>query len=157
MKLELTLPERPGLLHAVPIFDLFALLLLFFLMGPSFVQQPGVMVDPAPSRFQLERYEESLVVTLGPGEPQPRLHLGREAVNLAQLGERLDRLREDGAPARSIVLMKTDQGTPVAMEREVMELILEKGYRVALVGQAVKGAQDMPVENPPSGPDPAEP
>ena len=126
---------------------------MFFLLGPAFVQQPGVTVDPAPSRFQLERYEESLVVTLGPGEPQPRLHLGREAVSLTQLGERLNRLREDGAPARLIVLMKTDQGTPVAMEREVMELILEKGYRVALVGQTAKDAPSGEEESP----EPAEP
>ena len=37
MKLVSTLPERPGFLHAVPAFDLFALLLVFLLLGPGFV------------------------------------------------------------------------------------------------------------------------
>ena len=35
MKLEMTLPERPGFLHAVPVLNLFALLLLFLLLSVS--------------------------------------------------------------------------------------------------------------------------
>ena len=69
MKLEMSLPERPGFLHAVPILNIFALVQLFFLLGPSLVLHSGVAVDLAPSRFQMERYQDSIVVTLGPGEP----------------------------------------------------------------------------------------
>jgi len=39
MKLESTLPERPGFLHAVPLIDMFGLLLIFLLLGPAFVAQ----------------------------------------------------------------------------------------------------------------------
>jgi biopolymer transport protein ExbD len=142
MKLEMTLPERPGLLHAVPVFDIFALLLLFFLMGPSFVLQSGVTVELPPSRFQMERFEDTLVVTLGPGEPDLRIHLGRDPVTLPELGERLEELRDAGAPAKTIVLLKTDEGTPVRDERLVSELVLEKGFRLGLVG----GNQAVPDE-----------
>ncbi len=135
MKLEMTLPERPGFLHAVPILNIFALLLLFFLLGPALVLQSGVAVDLPPSKFQMERYQDALVVTLGPGEPGPRIHLGRDAVTPAELAERLDKLRADGAPAKTIVLLQTDTGTPVGVEREVTELALGKGFRVALVGK----------------------
>ena len=45
MKLESSLPERPGFLFVVPAFNLFALLLVFFLLGPSFVSQSGVAVE----------------------------------------------------------------------------------------------------------------
>lgn len=135
MKLEMTLPERPGFLHAVPILNIFALVQLFFLLGPSLVWQSGVAVDLPPSRFQMERYETSLVVTLGPGEPAPRIHFARDSVTLPELSERLDRLREDGAQAKAIVLLQTDVGTPVGVEREVSELILAKGFRLALVGK----------------------
>jgi biopolymer transport protein ExbD len=135
MKLEMTLPERPGFLHAVPILNIFALLLLFFLLGPALVLQSGVAVDLPPSKFQMERYQDALVVTLGPGEPGPRIHLGRDSVTPAELAERLDKLRADGAPAKTIVLLQTDTGTPVGVEREVTELALGKGFRVALVGK----------------------
>jgi biopolymer transport protein ExbD len=136
MKLEMTLPERPGFLHAVPILNIFALVQLFFLLGPSLVLQSGVAVDLAPSRFQMERYQDSIVVTLGPGEPGPRIHFGRDAVTVQELSDRLDKLRAEGAPTKAIVLLQTDTGTPVGIEREVTELVLDKGFRLALVGKS---------------------
>jgi biopolymer transport protein ExbD len=135
MKLEMSLPERPGFLHAVPILNIFALVQLFFLLGPSLVLHSGVAVDLAPSRFQMERYQDSIVVTLGPGEPRPRIHLGRDAVSVHELSERLDKLRTDGTQTKAIVLLQTDAGTPVGIEREVTELVLDKGFRLALVGK----------------------
>ncbi len=147
MKLEMTLPERPGFLHAVPVLNLFGLLLLFLLLGPSFVMHSGVSVEMPPSRFQMERYRDSLVVTLGPGLPDPRIHFGRDPVTLPGLLERLEEVKTAGGAARSIVLLQTDSGTPVGLEREVTEAILAKGFRVAYVGQAIPSAA-QPVETP---------
>lgn len=140
MKLETHLPERPGLLHAVPVMDILVLLWLLFLLGPSLLRQSGITVELPPSRFQLERYQETLVITLGPGEAGPRIHLGRDAVGLDALDAQLEALRIDGAPARAIVLMQTDAGTPVGLERQVSEMVLEKGFRLALVGANQQGA-----------------
>lgn len=147
MKLEMTLPERPGFLHAVPVLNLFALLLLFLLLGPSFVMHAGISVEMPPSRFQMERYRDSLVVTLGPGQPNPRIHLGRDAVTLPELLARLDELRNAGKAGRSIVLLQTDTRAPVGLEREVTEAILTKGFRVAYVGQALPSAAE-PLQKP---------
>jgi biopolymer transport protein ExbD len=140
MKLEMTLPERPGFLHAVPILNIFALMQLFFLLGPFLVLQSGVAVDLPPSRFQMERYQDSLVITLAPDEPAPRIHLGRDAVTATELSDRLDQLRDDGAAAQAIVLMQSAIGTPVGVEREITELVLSKGFRLALVGKNSPGA-----------------
>lgn len=150
----MTLPERPGLLHAVPLLDLFALLWLLFLLGPSLLQRSGVMVELPPSRFQLERYQETFVVTLGPGEAQPRIHFGRESINTSQLEEKLEQLRKDGACSKSMVLLQTDFGTPAGTERQISELILSKGFRLALVGTKDKplsphaGTLSLPSETP---------
>lgn len=144
MKLEMTLPERPGFLHAVPVLNIFALMQLFFLLGPSLVMQSGVSVELPPSRFQMERYQDALVVTLGPGEKGPRIHFGRDSVTLVELSERLDTLRADGVPAKTIVLLQTDTGTPVGTEREVTELVLAKGFRMAMVGNNSAG-ETVPV------------
>lgn len=134
MKLETHLPERPGLLHAVPVLNIFALLWLLFLLGPSLLRQSGVTVELPPSRFQLERYQETLVITLGPGADGPRIHLGRDQVDLPQLSARLEQLRGEGAAAKMMVLLQTDAGTPAGIERELSELVLGKGFRLALVG-----------------------
>ncbi|MEI8038874.1 MAG: biopolymer transporter ExbD [Verrucomicrobiota bacterium] len=134
MKLEMTLPERPGLLHAVPLLNLFALLWLLVLLSPLLFQQSGVAVDLPPSRFQLERFQDALVVTLGPGEAAPRIHFGRDQVSVDELAARLDALHSEGAAAKAIVLLQTDAGTPVGIERQITELVLGKGFRLAMVG-----------------------
>lgn len=143
MKLEITLPERPGLLHAVPVLNVFALLWLLFVLGPSLSRQSGIAVELPPSRFQLERYQNSLVVTLGPGDGAPRIHLGRDSMTLQDLSARLDQMHSEGAAAKAIVLLQTDVGTPVGIEREVSELVLGKGFRLALVGANTSRLQDF--------------
>jgi biopolymer transport protein ExbD len=140
LKLELTLPERPGFLHAVPLFNLFALLLMFFVLGPSMVLQSGVAVELPPSRFQMDRFSDAQVVTLGPGSPA-RIHFGREATTLDGLGRLLDENRGGKSGA---VLLRTDAGTPVGVEREVAELILKKGYRLMMVGRPVQAGESAP-------------
>lgn len=147
MKLEMTLPERPGLLHAVPILNLFALMWLLLLLSPALLQQSGVAVDLPPSRFQLERFQDTLVVTLGPGETAPRIHFGRDSMSLSDLSQRLDLLRVKGTSAKALVLLQTDAGTPVGLERQITELILGKGFRLALVGANTPEPQ-IPNRNP---------
>lgn len=136
MNLQLTLPERPGFLHVLPVVDLFLLLVLFFMVGPMLILQSGVKVEMAPSKFQMERFQDTLVVTVGPGPSPNNLHFGRRPVTLAELATLLDEKRADGSAAKAVVLLQTDAETPVRQERAVAEMILEKGYRLALVGEA---------------------
>lgn len=134
MKLECTLPVRPGFLHAVPLFNLFALLLMFLMLGPSFVLQSGVSVELPPSRFQMDRYRNAHVVTIVAGDPA-RLYFGREMVGFDRLAELLDEKRKEGEEVRSTVLLRSDAKTPVETERRVEEMVLHKGYRLVLVGR----------------------
>ncbi len=135
MKLETTLEERPGFLHALPLMDLFALAAMFLYLGPLFLSQGGVTVDLPSSQFQMQRYRESIVVTVGHGIPEPRIHLGRQAVTLTELSEKLAQLREDEVMGRAIVLLKSDAGMTVGAERQVSELIMDAGFKLALVGK----------------------
>lgn len=143
MKLEMSLPERPALLHALPVVNLFALLWMFHFAGASLTSQAGVTVDPPPSRFQLERFRETLVVTLVTADSGARIHLGRELVDMATLESRLESLRGQGAASRTIVLLQCDADTQVGAEREVGELILGKGFRLALTGSNGGGAESQ--------------
>ena len=81
------------------------------------------------------------MITLGHGENVPRIHLGRDAVTYTELTDRMEKLREDGAAAKAMVLLQTDAGTPVGIERQVSEMVLSKGFRLAMVGANVPGAR----------------
>ena len=54
MKLEMTLPAKPGFLHMLPGLDIIALILMFPLLCPSFVQQTvfDVQVLESPCRYE---------------------------------------------------------------------------------------------------------
>lgn len=142
MKLESTLPERPGFLFVIPAFNLFALLLVFFLLGPSFVSQSGVAVELPVSRFQLERQAYETVVTIqdggAPGVSEfdpPTYWLEREQVSLGKLSDQLDARRNSDISPATTVLLRVDKGVPVETQRNVAEIILQKGLRVYLLGQ----------------------
>ena len=141
MKLEMTLDERPGFLHVVPLFDLFALVVMLILLEPRFVARGGVSVEVPESQFQMQRYEESIVVTLGPGDAGARLHLGRRPVSLEELREELVKMRTEEVLARTIVLLQADVGASVGMERKVSEVILSTGFKLGSVGMAAEAGE----------------
>jgi hypothetical protein len=142
MKLESTLPEQPGLLFAVPVVNLFGLLLALLLLGPVFVTQSGVAIELAPSRLQLDRFAEPLVITVGPGD-EPLLFVGHERVGLERLGRRLDaEVEQRGGAGERVAVLRIDRSVPVTIERQVAELALERGFRVMLAGRASHGGVD---------------
>ena len=135
MKLETTLEDRPGFLHAMPLFDLFALVIMLLLLGPLFLSQGGISVEVPSSRFQMQRYGDSIVVTVGSGSEEAPIYLGRQAVTVEELAAQLAALKLDERMGRAVVLLKTDIRTTVGMERKVSEVVLGAGFRLALVGE----------------------
>ncbi|MCF7730188.1 MAG: biopolymer transporter ExbD [Akkermansiaceae bacterium] len=148
MTLTTTLPERPGFLHAIPVLDLFLMIVLFFMVAPSLILQSGVTVEPPPSKFQMERFQDTLVITLGAGQTEGNIHFGRRPVTFEELEAILDSKRVDGSAAKAVVLLQTAADIPVRAERKVAEMIIGKGFRLALVGRgdnnlrAVGGEED---------------
>lgn len=135
MKLETTLDERPGFLHALPLFDLFITVTMLLLLGPVFLNQSGVTVELPASQFQMQRYGESIVVTLHSGKNEPQIYLGREVVSLDELSSRLEVLKADEVMSRAMVLLKTDIGASAGMQSKIVDLVLRLGYKIALVGK----------------------
>jgi biopolymer transport protein ExbD len=148
MKLETTLEERPGFLHALPFFDLFMLVTILLLLSPMFLSQSGITIEVPTSRFQMQRYPKSIVVTVGPGGRKASLYLGRESITLDELPERLSALKLDDDLARAIILLKTDIRTSVGMQRLVSEVILGASFEMALVGRAETREDDLQELNP---------
>ncbi|MFK7851205.1 MAG: hypothetical protein AB8D78_09530 [Akkermansiaceae bacterium] len=144
MKLEMTLTDRPGFLHAIPVFDLIMSVTMLLLLGPMFLSQGGVSVKLPESRFQMERYQDSIVVTIGKrvGQDQ-KLYLGRQVVSLDELEKHFDERSRDENATGSLVLLKSDIGSSVGMERKISEMVLRSGLKLALVGKPTRLLDDV--------------
>ncbi len=133
MKLETTLPEGVGFLHAIPLFNLFMVLLMCYALGPKLEEKTGVTVNLPSSLFQMERFQEAAVLTLT-AEGAERLYLGTRSVNLAELDEHMAELMEQGNRTNSSVVIKADRLVTSEALRQVAEICLRKGFRVILAG-----------------------
>ena len=136
MKLVSTLPERAGFLHAIPLFDLFVLLLVFILLGPSFVRHSGVRVEMPMSRYQVDRDPNAAVITITRGSPAV-LWLERQQVSEAELIQQLAQRREESGTVPTVYI-RSDAEISSAYERQVAETALQQGFRVYLLGRPMK-------------------
>jgi biopolymer transport protein ExbD len=133
MKLETTLPDRIGFLHAVPLFNLFAVLLMCYTLGPRLEEKTGVSIQMPASLFQLERFQEAAVITMT-ADGLRGLYLGKQRMEMTELDAALDRqLQSTGGPNRAIVIM-ADRFVPSEQLRQVAEICLKKGLRVVMAG-----------------------
>lgn len=128
MKLEMTLPEKPGFLHALPLIDLLALVMLFPLLTSSLAPQAGAEVELPETNFRLQRVSNPIVVSIT-GGTDPQYWVGKDQVERDQLLEAV-KLRavgwsEGGAPA---VLLKVDR-TAQSYGMDVCFELLHDGYR----------------------------
>ena len=128
MKLVRSAPLAAGPLGLVALLNVVLLLLLFFLLGSSFVLQPGIEVTQLPAAsFNLPPQFNARLVTLQPGPPL-RIFYQDQRVSLEELGHQLANYH--GTP-RTIIL-RADGGTPYQSVVAVMNQALQQQYSVAL-------------------------
>lgn len=139
MKLELTLPSKPGFLHTLPGLDIIALILVFPLLGPSFVQQTGIDVQVHESPWRYEQMENPVVITLGAGEGAP-VWVNKKQVPMADLETEIRKLRaEEGGESITTAVLRSDITVPSGVEKKVINRILKMGLNCGLVGRPVGG------------------
>jgi len=144
MKLEMTLPATPGFIHMLPGIDIIALILIFPLLGPSFVQQAGIDVRVHESPWRYEQMENPVVITLGAaaeGEMTP-LWVNKNLVSMEMLEEEVLRLRaEEGGDTITTAIIRSDVSVPSGVEKEVINRIIKLGLNCGLVGRP-EGKED---------------
>ncbi len=133
MKLELTLPSTPGFLHTLPGLDIIALVLIFPLLGSSFVQQTGINVKLHESRWRYEQMDHPIVITLGAGEGTP-VWVNKKQIPLENLESEIRRLRaEEGGDLITTAVIRTDVSVPSGVEKSVIDRILSMGLNCGLL------------------------
>jgi len=137
MKLKLTLPSKPGFLHTLAGLDIIALILVFPLLGPSFVQQTGIEVKMHESPWRLAQMENPIVVTLGAGRRTP-VWVNKKLIPADQLEEEIRRLRSaEGGEAITAAVVRSDVDVSSGKEKEIINRILKEGLNCGLVGRPI--------------------
>ncbi len=130
MKLQTTLPERAGFLYTAPLLDTILLLLIFFLLGSSFILKSGIAVELPVSASSLPSVERSHIITIAPGE-LAQIYLNEDRVSYEELDERLANSTEK---ARHVIILgdkRTNYGSIV----RISQIALKHDYDVALATQ----------------------
>jgi biopolymer transport protein ExbD len=138
MKLELTLPSTPGLMHLLPGLDLLALVLMFPLLGTSFVRQAGMEVTVHESPWRYQQMDSPVVVTLGAGDDHP-MWVNKKKVLLSDLEREIKSLEKREGGAITSAVIRSDIGVPSGVEKEVINRILKMGLNCGLLGRPLGG------------------
>lgn len=139
MKLEMTLPSRPGFLHMLPGLDIIALILVFPLLGPSFVRQTGIDVQLHQSPWRYKQMDNPIVITLGAGRNTP-MWINKKLVPMKDLEAEIRRMREEqGEDTITTAVIKSDVSVPSGIEKRVVNRILKLGLNCGLLGRAPSG------------------
>ncbi len=140
MKLQMTLPAKPGFLHMLPGLDIMALILMFPLLGPSFVQQTGIDVQVHESPWRYEQMENPIVLTLGAasGAGMTPIWINKNQVEMSALESEIERLRsEEGGNAITTVVIRSDVSVPSGTEKEVINRVIKLGLKCGLIGKPI--------------------
>lgn len=127
MKLQRTVQYNPELFNLIPLINVLFLTLAFFLLGNTFILQPGLAVNLPVSSFTLSPQRHPQIVSIVAGET-PALYFRDRKVELAELDRMLS---EPGVKDRALVI-RADRQTPFELVSGVMNLGLRRGYSVAV-------------------------
>lgn len=141
MKLESTLPEGVGFLHAIPLFNLLAVIVMCYALGPLLEEKTGIEVRLPASMFQVERFEEAGVITLTAGD-NARMYWNSKSVSMLELTNLLDETAAHRSAANAAVIIRADALVSHELVQQIDELCLKKNLRVvhagSEMGKAVK-------------------
>ena len=136
MKLELSVPQRPRLIHLVSIVDLLALLFIFPLLISQFVSYGGHEVSLPRSPLRLPAEEHAVVIKVLPGETKPQIWVNQDLISQELLSEKLKQIREEwkhgGDP---IAWFTQDENLSLKESTAILNMLFEEEFRVLQVGR----------------------
>ncbi len=135
MKLELSIPERVGMMSVIPAANVFALLLAVLLLSPSLILQSGIPIDVPVTEGEVMRYADPIVVSVTAGE-KSKIYLEREEVTAEDLEKKIKLLIDSGRYSEGdTVLIRADKLVNVELERAIIETVQKLGLRCALAAR----------------------
>lgn len=126
MKLVSHLPPSGPALYVAPLLNTVLLLLIFFLLGSSFIVRSGVSVTLPESASRLSGFEDAHVIAL-PAGPDAMLFYDGRQMSMAELHQVLEK---EPAGSRRVII-HGDQRVPHGRVMDVGSLALNLGFEIA--------------------------
>jgi len=135
MKLELTIPQRPRLMHMLPVADLIALLFAFPLLISHFSTMGGHLLELPDSPLRIPSIDHAIVFEVLPSEgKQPQVWINQELVASNDVTQRLTDIQSRWTyGGKPVVLFKRDKSLQIEQVSPLQNELLQLGFEVYLV------------------------
>lgn len=149
IKLPRPLQPLRGPIDMAPLMGVILLLLLFFMLGSTFVLQPGIRVDPPRSLYGTGAPSNTFIVTVmleaerrdpttGAMLPrQPVIFFNDQILALPDLQKALQQLNKKRSNAP--LVLKADKDVPLGLLTEIMNAAMANGLSVVIATQQADG------------------
>jgi len=142
MKLESTLPEKPGWIFITPGFDFVMLLMALVMFTGVVARESLVEVNLPPSEFRgLRMGEENMVIVMvKEGRLKPIYYVGKEQVEEGLLEVVIEGAAKDKETNR--VAVHCDERIDLGVEQKIYDIVMRLNFRYfRVVRPAKEGGQ----------------
>jgi biopolymer transport protein ExbD len=124
--------KKRVIINITSLIDVLFLLLIFFMVSSTFLEQPGMKLDlPKTSTHDITRQESyTLFIT-----KDEALYLNEEPIPLKNLP---DRLKKISSETEEGIVLKADEKTRYGFVVEVMDLVKQSGIKKLVVATQPK-------------------
>jgi biopolymer transport protein ExbD len=134
--------RRKVLINITSLIDVLFLLLIFFMVSSTFLEQPGIRLELPDARSAVVTEQRDYILYV---DPEGRMFLNEEEVDTETLGDRL----KEALPAmrEGALILKADRRVPHGDIVRVMDISRQSGVRRLIIGTRPEEAAQ-----PPAGP-----
>ena len=134
----LTKPKRRIIINITSLIDVLFLLLIFFIVSSTFLEQPGMKLDLPRAQEQQAVRMEGYTVFITTDE---RVFLNEERVSLADLPERLEGIAPE--TEEQGLILKADENVRYGLVVEVMDIAKRSGIVKLVVATEPKDSESQ--------------
>ncbi len=124
--------KKRVIINITSLIDVLFLLLIFFMVSSTFLEQPGMKLDlPQTSTHDITKQESyTLFIT-----KDEALYLNKEPIALKNLPDRLKKISSESDEG---IILKADEKTRYGFVVEVMDLVKQSGIKKLIVATQPK-------------------
>jgi len=135
MKLELSIPDKPGIVLMLPLLDLLALIFILPLMSDSLRPASGMQVELVNSEIRLPQHEKVMKLFIAVGENnEPTYYLDSKKMEKEAVISKLENRREKSTSGgATVVRFFVDKNVASGVKSQWISDLSQRGFQCEIV------------------------